>query len=152
MRRCVVCLSVLTWALAGCYRWVPLTTDTPIGSAVHLDVTDEGTVALVAVAGPRVQSIVGDLLDPRPDTLVIAVREVLTRDGNTYFLQGTRLSIATAHLQRIQVRQLDRRRTTLAVLGGVVAAVAMTEALQAAGFGRDGTEGGGGAVPAVRIP
>lgn len=144
-------VAVLALA-SGCHRWVPLTESTPTSVTVELRLNEEGTAAATALVGPRTSRVLGALVDASGDSLRIAVSEVSTADGLTFFLQGSHIAFARAHLAEVRVREIDRRRTTVAIAVVTVGAIALVAAVRNAGFGEDNTIGGGGVTPALRIP
>lgn len=144
-------LPVLAILLGACFNVVPVTGTPPQGAQLEAVLSDSGTVALTPRIGPNAGTIIGTLAAARGDTLDIAIAEVHTRDGLTYYLKGTTISLVRSDLSALRMRQLDKRRTIVAATVGVFGAAALAAGVQAISGGSDNT-GGGGGNPAARPP
>lgn len=144
-------LPALAILLGACFNVVPVTGTPPQGAQLEALLSDSGTVALTPRIGPNAGTIVGTLTAARGDTLDIAIDEVRTRDGLTYYLKGTSISLLRSDLSALRMRQLDKRRTIVAATVGVFGAAALAAGVQAISGGSDNT-GGGGGNPAARPP
>lgn len=144
-------LPALAILLGACFNVVPVTGTPPQGAQLEAVLSDSGTVALTPRIGPNAGTIIGTLTAARGDTLDIAIAEVRTRDGMTYYLKGTSISLLRTDLSALRMRQLDKRRTIVAATVGVFGAAALAAGVQAISGGSDNT-GGGGGNPAARPP
>ncbi len=144
-------LPALAILLGACFNVVPVTGTPPRGAQLEALLSDSGTIALTPRIGPNAGTIVGTLTAARGDTLDIAIDEVRTRDGLTYYLKGTSISLLRSDLSALRMRQLDKRRTIVAATVGVFGAAALAAGVQAISGGSDNT-GGGGGNPAARPP
>jgi len=82
-------LAVALFAVAGCYRYVPLSTPQPqSGTFIAAVLTDSGTAELAQYLGPNVASIGGRLVSSSPEELQISVNIVATRGGAENFWKG----------------------------------------------------------------
>lgn len=144
-------LPALAILLGACFNLVPVTGTPPQGAQLEAVLSDSGTVALTPRIGPNAGTIIGTLAAARGDTLDIAIAEVHTRDGLTYYLKGTTISLVRSDLSALRMRQLDKRRTIVAATVGVFGAAALAAGVQAISGGSDNT-GGGGGNPAARPP
>jgi len=144
-------LPALAILLGACFNLVPVTGTPPQGAQLEAVLSDSGTVALTPRIGPNAGTIIGTLAAAHGDTLDIAIAEVHTRDGLTYYLKGTTISLVRSDLSALRMRQLDKRRTIVAATVGVFGAAALAAGVQAISGGSDNT-GGGGGNPAARPP
>lgn len=144
-------LPALAILLGACFNVVPVTGTPPQGAQLEAVLSDSGTIALTPRIGPNAGTIIGSLTAARGDTLDIAIAEVRTRDGLTYYLKGTSISLLRSDLSALRMRQLDKRRTIVAATVGVFGAAALAAGVQAISGGSDNT-GGGGGNPAARPP
>ena len=135
--------------LGGCYNYRVETGIPRAGATIEAVLSDAGTVALTARVGPNAATILGTLAGTRGDSLDIAVDEVRTRDGLTYYMKGTTIALVRGDLAQLRVRELDRRRTAIAGVVGVLGAGAIIAGVRFGGGGSDNT-GGGGGLPAAR--
>lgn len=135
--------------LGGCYNYRVETGIPRSGATIEAVLSDAGTVALTARVGPNAATILGTLAGTRGDSLDIAVDEVRTRDGLTYYMKGTTIALVRDDLAQLRVRELDRRRTAIAGVVGVLGAGAIIAGVRFGGGGSDNT-GGGGGLPAAR--
>jgi hypothetical protein len=144
-------LPVLAIVLGACFNVVPVTGTPPQGADLEAVLSDSGTIALTPRIGPNAASLTGTLTAARGDTLDIAIAEVRTRDGLTYYLKGTTVSLVRSDLSALRMRQLNKPRTIIAATVGVVGAAALAAGVKAI-TGGSGTDGGGGGTPAARPP
>lgn len=135
--------------LGGCYNLRVETGIPRTGATMEAVLSDAGTVALTARVGPNAATILGTMAGSRGDSLDIAVDEVRTRDGLTYYMKGTTIALVRGDLAQLRVRELDRRRTAIAGVVGVIGAGAIIAGVRFGGAGSDNT-GGGGGTPAAR--
>ncbi len=135
--------------LGGCYNLRVETGVPRVGATIEAVLSDAGTATLTARVGPNAATILGTLAGARGDSLDIAIDEVRTRDGQTYYMKGTTIALVRADLAQLRVRELDRRRTAIAATIGVLGAGAVIAGVRAGGGGSDNT-GGGGGTPAAR--
>ena len=138
-----------TAMLTGCYNYRVETGIPPSGATIEAVLSDAGSIAVTARAGPNAATILGTLSGTRGDSLDIAVDEVRTRDGLTYYMKGTTIALVRGDLAQLRVRELDRRRTAIAGVVGVIGAGAIIAGVRIGGAGSDNT-GGGGGTPAAR--
>lgn len=138
----------VTAFLGGCYNWRPVTGAPPARATVEAVLSDSGTLTLTPRIGPNASTILGTLTGVRGDTFDIAVAEVRTRDGLSYYLRGTTITLVRGELAQLRVRTLDRRRTAIASTIAILGAGAIITGVRFGGGG-DNT-GGGGPPPAAR--
>lgn len=134
-------------ALTGCYRFTPVDGGVPgTDTDVRLDLTDEGSVRLAPLIGPRIAAIDGRVLEPNDSALVVAVHAVVTQAGRGMTWSQERLSVPRGAVASVRTRTLDRRRSWIAFGLGVAGAIALGEMFGlTTGFdGLLGAGGGGG--------
>lgn len=135
-------LAVTSITLAGCYRLTPIDgTSPPSGIDVRLGLSDEGSVRLAPLIGPRISAIDGRVLSPEDTAIVLAVQAVVSQGGRTMAWSQERLSVPRSAVVTVRTRQLDRKRTWIAAGLAVVGAIALGEAF-GLGTGFDGLFGG----------
>jgi hypothetical protein len=144
-------LPVLAPLLGACFNMVPVVGAPPQGAELEAVLSDAGTATLTPRIGPDAASILGTLAAARGDTLDIAISEVRTRSGLTYYLKGTTISLVRGDLSALRVRQFDKRRTIVAATAGVLGAAALAAGVTAISGGSDNS-GGSPPTPAARPP
>jgi len=144
----VLVASILT---GGCYTLQPITTAPPAGASVVVTLTSAGSDAVTATVGPRATRITGAVRSANAETIEIDISEVLTLDGQSYFLQGSTVSLARDHMATVRMRSLDKRRTAIVGTAAVFAAGAIIAGVRFGGGG-GGDNGGGGGTPALVPP
>lgn len=122
---------------AGCYKLVPLTTESPSPQTqVVLDFTDVGAERLGGLLGSAVISARGRPVLWSADTIALAMVATKRRSGEEQFWNGERIAIPRGAVARVHERRLDRGRSALFAATGVVLAVG---AWQVAGGSSGGT-------------
>lgn len=151
MRPSLLPLAAAVLATAGCYSYLPVTGAPSARSEIEAVLTDSGTLNVAPRIGPNAGSILGRVVGVRGDTIDLAIAEVRTRTGTTYYLRGTTVPLLRGDLSSIRVRTLDKGRTVVAVSATVLGAAALAAGVSAISGGSDNT-GGGGGTPAMRPP
>lgn len=136
--------GLLVVAAAGCYRLTPIDGASPAaGMEVRVSLTDEGSVRLAPLIGPRIAAVEGSVIAGTDTAIVLAVRSVVGQGGRTMNWSQERLAIPRSAVSSIRTRKLDRKRTWFAAGLTVVGALALGEAF-GLGTGLDGVLGIGG--------
>ena len=133
-------------SMNACYAFVP-TTSTSLAAAtpVTIRLTLPGTVALQPVLGQGVNELEGTVIRASNDSLVVAIEKMYTLGRQAFGSSGTSAALARPYIEEVQVRTFSRKRTTLTIIGALVAAVAASASISA---GSNGTSpGGGGPTP-----
>lgn len=108
----------------GCYTTVPLRSEPPRHDReVVLEFTDEGAQRLGGLLGRAVVSARGKPLEWTSDTVALAMIATTNARGGEQFWQGERVAVPRQFVVRTRERALDRRRTAIAIAGGVAVAV-----------------------------
>jgi hypothetical protein len=140
----LVRLLPLALAAAGCYRFSPIDGVTPDrGQEVRLELTDEGSVRLAPMIGPRISAVDGKIVEPGDTAIVVAVQAVVAQTGRSMAWSQERLAVPRSAISSIRTRTLDRKRSWIVAGLGVVGAIALGEVF-GLGNGFDGLLGGGG--------
>ncbi len=132
---------VVLMVLSGCYSYVPVAVSgPPPGTRANLVLTDEGTVEMARLVGPRAQAIEGDVVSANGESLILAVRRVERRDGIEEFWKGEQVTVPRAAVATFTERKLSRTRTVLFTAGAAIGAFFLGKAFgEATGiFGRSG--------------
>jgi hypothetical protein len=131
--------------VAGCYAFEPLRSNsTPVGSAVRIALTNDGSLALTPDVGPSVVLLDGRLLADSASTYVLGVSRTVRRDGAETDWRGEKLAIPHGLVSRVSARQFSRARTIAfsALTTGLLAAI--SEAFAGGSGGSvSGATGGG---------
>lgn len=145
-RSLVLQLFALTLVASSCYRFTPIEGATPApGQEVRLSLTDEGSVRLAPLIGPRIEAIDGRIAQTTDTALVVAVQAAVTRDGRAMTWSMERLTLPRSAVSSIRTRTLDRKKSWILAGLGVVGAIALGEAFGIGnGFGGFLDGGGGG--------
>ncbi len=132
-----VSLAVMLAMASGCYRFTPIEGSAPEpGRDVRLSLTDEGSVRLAPMIGPRIGAIDGRVLVSTDTALVLGVQAVVAQSGRSMDWNMERLSVPRSAVSSIHTRTLDRRKTWIVAGLGVVGALAIGEAFGlGTGFG-----------------
>jgi len=139
-------VALLVAVASGCYRLTPIEGPTPVtGLEVRLGLSDEGSVRLAPLIGPRIGAIDGRAMDSNDSAIVLAVQAVVGQGGRSMPWSLERLSVPRSAVVSLQGRTLDRKKTWLAAGLGVIGVIAIGEAF-GLGTGFDGVFGwiGGG--------
>ena len=138
--------------VAGCYGYSGATIETlSVGQPVRARISGAQAERLEPVLGNAGRIVEGELLEKADSSLTIAVATPISSEGSVSVSRAyQRVAIPRADLQEIEVRHLDRGRTSLAVVGaaaGVAAAFAAVSQVVQLG------EGGGRPNPnRSRVP
>lgn len=148
-----ITLGLVTATLGGggCYSMKTITTTPDAGTSIEALLTSAGTDAVTALVGPRASRISGTVRSATAERIEIEISEVLTLDDQSYFLQGSTVSLERSHIATVRSRVFNRGRTLIAATAGVFAAGAIIAGVRFGGGGEDGT-GGGGGTPALVPP
>ena len=143
--RALTLLSLVLVA-SSCYRFTPIEGATPApGQEVRLFLSDEGSVRMAPLIGPRIEAIDGRIVQTTDTALVIAVEAAVTQGGRAMTWSMERLTVPRSAVSSIRTRTLDRRKSWIVAGLGVVGAIALGEAFGlGSGFGGFLGVGGGG--------
>jgi hypothetical protein len=98
-----------------------------LGADSRLELTAEGTAALVRVLGPRIRTVIGQVQEIGADsTASVIVSELVATDGQPVRWTGSgRAAIPLRYIGAVQERQYDRKKTwtASAVLGTIFTAI-----------------------------
>ena len=129
---------------AGCYRYVPITSNSPsVGSEFRAHLTEEGSTRLAPMLGAQVATVEGRVSSTNDSGYVISVSTTTNQARVATFWTGETVTIPRATIRTLEARQLDRKRTWLAASVGVVGGFLLAQI-----FGLfDGSAGGDGPGP-----
>ena len=134
-------LFVLTAFNTACYSFVPLQggASPKVGGQVRVRLSPEGTSELSGSLGPAVAYADGVLAEVRSDgTIVVGVDAIQLTTGADQFWSGRNTVVfAPRQVAAVEVRQLNRDKTRVAVIGTAVAVLAIF----AIAIGSAGTKG-----------
>jgi hypothetical protein len=117
----------------------------PPGSRVRVQLNAAGASAIDATIGPSIVTLDGETMEWRQDSIILSVRSAQTRSGERFAWTGLRAAFPPATVERIERRELSRRRSVALGVGTALAgALVIKAAIDAAG---GGTPGSGGPPP-----
>ena len=139
-------LGIGLLATPGCYAFIPTNSDVvPAATPVTVSLTEDGSTALRTVLGQGVAEVEGSIVRTTADSVVLSVENTYTRSRQKFASTGTTATIPRPFIEQIKVRTFSRKRTVLAVIGGVALAVVAGASAKAGGVFGDG----GGTPPVV---
>jgi hypothetical protein len=104
-----------------------------VGQEVRVTLTPAGAEEIRQQVGPRVETLGGRVIAPRDSVLTVAVTQLSRARGSDEFWTGDSVIVPIHALRALSVRQLDRKRTWLAVGGALVAVFVMRHVVEEAG-------------------
>jgi hypothetical protein len=104
------------------------------GEEVRVMLTPAGAAELTEQVGPRVETLDGRVIGPRDSALAVAVTQLTRGRGSDEFWTGDSVIVPVRGVSSLSVRQLDRKRTWLAVGGTAVAVIVMRSVIKEAGI------------------
>ena len=117
--------SLVAVLASGCYRTIPLeTANPPVGETVSFIISDRGRVGLTDRLGPGVTRIDGRVVEVESDQYHISVFRIAQIGGTVSLWTGETMRLDRDFVDRLQGRQLSKKRTWL-VAGGVTSAVVL---------------------------
>ena len=136
----------LFFVASSCYRFTPIQGATPAnGQEVRLGLSDEGSVRLAPLIGPRIEAIDGRTVEVTDTAFVVAVEAVSMQGGRSMTWSMEKLTVPRSAVSSIRTRTLDRRKSWIAAGLGVVGAIALGEVFGLGnGFGGFLNPGDGG--------
>lgn len=145
-----VWLATCSLLLQGCYESLPLTQTPPMSAPrVELVLNDQGRAALSDRLGTAVDKIEGQLVSQEQSGYSMLVYRVSQLNGNSAAWTGEKVTIAKEYTVGFQVRQLDKRKTWIAV--GVVVGVVVAVVVGASLAGKATTGPGDVTIPGQSI-
>jgi len=134
--------------LASCYVYRPVPGVGAIRSdRIRLTLTDSGALALAAQLGPSTEELSGRVLRDSAGVYVVAVVGTRRQGGADMDWRGERVAIPRPFVARAEERRFSRKRTIIASVALVAAALAAREAFWGPGGVFGGAPPGGGPTP-----
>lgn len=144
-------LGLLASALSACYAYTAAPpAGARVGERVRLRVSGAEADRLEPTLGLSGRSIEGDLLEVADSSIAVGVALPYQLDATTMSSHAQqRIVIPRGELQELELRRLDKVRTSLLVGAGVAAVVAIAASK---GSSLIGGSGGGGSPNERRVP
>lgn len=118
------CLLVV--GTASCYRYAPIQGAVgDEGKPVRVRLTDQGSINLAPLIGPTIVTVDGTIVSVRDTIVALSLTNAIARSGVETPWRGERVDVPRSAISDVQLRELDRRRSWLAALGGVAATAAV---------------------------
>jgi hypothetical protein len=144
---------LLVLPLCACYSYVPAELSSlPQGAAVRARITSEQAERVAPLVGRELRVLQGVVVDAGADSVLLEV-PAAARIGTAGSVQvlHQRVAIARGGITEMELRRLNRGRTTLLVVGSsAIIGYFLMDALDI-GPGREGPRGGDGGTD-MRIP
>lgn len=146
-----VALGLMAWALSACYVYTAAPpAGARIGERVRVRVSGAEADRLEPALGLSGRTIEGDLLEQADSSIALGVALPYQLDATTMASRAQqRIVIPRAELQELELRRLDKMRTSLLVGVGVAAVVAIAASKGSSLFGGSGA---GGSPNERRVP
>ena len=138
LRRPLVIASLA--ASVGCYAAEPVAVGVApeIGTRLSFQLNDQGRAALGLVMGDGLERIDGRILARDGTGYLVAVSEVRRSRGSLQVWAGEPVRLEDRHVSGLSIQRYSRRRTAVAVAGGVGAlALILTRGIDGFAFGSD---------------
>ena len=144
-------LGLVAWALSACYTYRAASLPgARVGERVRVRVSGAEADRLEPTLGLSGRTIEGDLLEEGDSSIALGVALPYQLDATTMASRAQqRIVIPRAELQELELRQLDKLRTSLLVGVGVAGVVAIAASKGSSLFGGSG---GGGSPNERRVP
>jgi hypothetical protein len=122
----VLTIVSLVLVASSCYRLAPIEGASPTaGQEVRLSLSDEGSVRLAPLIGPRIEAIDGRTVQATDTAFVVAVEAVVTQAGRSMAWSMERLTVPRSAVSSIRTRTLDRKKSWIVAGLGVIGAIAL---------------------------
>ena len=117
--------------IAGCYSYSGAALESVrVGQGVRARISGSEAERLEPVLGNSDRTVEGQLLEKGDSAVVVSVATPLSTEANAAVSQAVqRIEIPRADLEQIEVRHIDRFRTSVLVLGGIAGAAAAVAAV-----------------------
>ena len=144
-------LGFVAVALSGCYAYTAApASGARVGERVRVRVSGAEADRLEPTLGQSGRTIEGDLLEQADSTIALGVALPYQLDATTMASHAQqRIVIPRAELQELELRRLDKVRTSLLIGVGVAGVVAIAASKGSSLFGGGGT---GGSPNERRVP
>lgn len=120
---------------AGCFSYMPVELETvPQGRHVRVEMTRLGFAALPEIPRQSGPSLAGKIAGRNGEQLLLSVPIAVLRDGSEV---GREVVIPTPDILRVEIRELSRIRTGIAIASGFAAGLLLYMSLEK---GRPGAE------------
>jgi hypothetical protein len=141
----------MAWALSACYAYTAAPpSGARVGERVRVRVTGAEADRLEPTLGLSGRMIEGDLLEQADSSIALGVALPYQLDATAMASRAQqRIVIPRAELQELELRRLDKMRTSLLVGVGVAAVVAIAASKGSSLFGGGGN---GGSPNERRVP
>jgi hypothetical protein len=120
-------LAVSLPLLTGCYTTRPVRSMPAPEQFVFISLTEAGTISLARSVGPHIATIHGRVLAVKGDTLDVALREMVTDEGEMFKLSGASVRLLPFQVKEMRRRQVSAVRTlTMVGLAGLGVSIVST--------------------------
>ncbi|HWP36042.1 MAG TPA: hypothetical protein VNL18_00670 [Gemmatimonadales bacterium] len=150
-RRTLLGLLLLATGVPGCYRYEPVTLDAvPQGATIRAVLSPAASAALMERQGiSSGRHLEGTVLEDHGATLSLWVASVpASREFGSGVLYQ-QVDVLKSDVLRVDLRELDRGKTTFLAVGGAAAVAVVARAALSGGTG-ESNSGGGGVPPESR--
>lgn len=110
--------------LCACYVTTPVATapGPVVGTTLHVQLTDDGSLKLAKYLGPRIQFVNGRLLALDDTSLALAVSDVTSSDGLPHDWQGENVFLPRSDIATVEQKKVSWWRSGL-LAGGLAALI-----------------------------
>lgn len=144
-------LGLMAWTLSACYTYTAAPLTAPrVGERVRVRVSGTEADRLEPTLGQSGRTIEGDLLEQADSIIALGVALPYQLDGSTMASRAQqRIVIPRTELQQLELRRLDKLRTSLLIGVGVAGVVTIAASKGSSLFGGSGA---GGSPNERRVP
>ena len=144
-------LGVAAWALSACYTYTAVPpSGARVGERVRVRVSGAEADRLEPLIGQNERTIEGEVLEQADSSIALGVALLAASDATSLSSRPQqRIVIPRAALQELELRRLDKVRTSLLVGAGVAAVAAIAAS---SGSSLLGGGGNGGSPNEHRVP
>jgi hypothetical protein len=119
MKSCVVFFALL---LAGCYEYAPFQpSQTSVGKAVRVQLTDSGTEHVMALVGPGADYLDGNLASMTDSTYTMALSDIGRKNQSEESWHGEPITFKHVDVESIELRKASPGKSagmTALLVGG----------------------------------
>lgn len=145
----LTCVTLFLPLLAGCYAYHPVTSSTPADARdqIRLTLTDSGAVTLASQLGPATEEVSGRVVTDSGGAYVMSVLGTRRRGGAESDWKGERVTVPRILVAHAEERRFSVKRTALASVAVLAAAIGAREAFWGPGGVFGGAPSGGSRGP-----
>jgi hypothetical protein len=141
-RAATVVLASVVSLSSACYSYTDIPASQPVvEQRVEFHINDVGRVQLARDLGPGARTVEGRVVDQAADVYTVAVFRITNLRGDVFTWSGEQVQVPMAAVETVMRRDLDRRRSVIAVASAAGAFAVFVMSRSLLGGGREPGEG-----------